>query len=256
LERGLAILECFTSECPQLGIADIADPLGMSRSTTHRYVITLVELGYLEQCADRKYRLGIHPIDLGMSALIASGLRDPSRPHLQQLRESTGYSVGLGVLDEAHVVYIDHLRGVRQGQAMDGPKVRLGVRVPAYCTSIGKLLLAFLPNEERESILAQNDRPQRTEHTITQEELLEVQLEEIVERGYAVSDEEFHPGVRSLAVPVRNATEVVAAVNLSVYQSALSMQQLVGDFFPLVGATAEKISRALGYVPSETADHE
>ena len=87
LERGLAILGCFTPERPVLGIADIADELGMSRSTTHRYVITLVALGFLEQGASRKYRLGLRVTDLGMSALNSTGLREHARPYLEELRQ-------------------------------------------------------------------------------------------------------------------------------------------------------------------------
>lgn len=84
LERGLAILGCFTPERPVLGIADISDDLGMSRSTTHRYAITLVALGFLEQGASRKYRLGLRVTDLGMSALNSTGLREHARPYLEE----------------------------------------------------------------------------------------------------------------------------------------------------------------------------
>jgi IclR family pca regulon transcriptional regulator len=186
VEYGLAILKCFTGEHPELGISDIADALGMSRSTTHRYVITLVKLGYLEQVASRKYRLSLRPTDLGMVALnsTATGLRDAARPYLEKLRDSTGYSVGLGVLDGAQVVYMDHLRNLRYGQAADGPNIRVGVRVPAYCTSIGKLLLAFLSQEDRESILAETSHTQRTGRTITQKEAAEA------------ASGNLHPGLR------------------------------------------------------------
>ena len=95
LERGLAILGCFTPERPVLGIADIADELGMSRSTTHRYVITLVALGYLEQGASRKYRLGLRVTDLGMSALNSTGLREHAHPYLEELRQRTTYTTNL-----------------------------------------------------------------------------------------------------------------------------------------------------------------
>src|ERR1700678_4676918 len=93
LERGLAILGCFTPKRPVLGIADIADELGMSRSTTHRYVITLVALGYLEQGASRKYRLGLKATDLGMAALNATGLREHAREDLEDLRRRSSYTV-------------------------------------------------------------------------------------------------------------------------------------------------------------------
>src|SRR5258707_12370075 len=106
LERGLAILGCFTPARPVLGIADIADELGMSRSTTHRYVITLVALGYLEQGASRKYRLGLRVTDLGMSALNSTGLRGHARLYLQELRQRTPYPPPLTGLDGTDVLYI------------------------------------------------------------------------------------------------------------------------------------------------------
>jgi len=116
LERGLAILGCFTPERPVLGIADIADDLGMSRSTTHRYVITLVALGFLEQGATRKYRLGLRVTDLGMSALNSTGLREHARPYLEELRQRTSYTVNLAVLDGPEIIYVDRARSFRRGQ--------------------------------------------------------------------------------------------------------------------------------------------
>src|SRR5271154_3067921 len=116
LERGLAILSCFTPSRPVLGIADIADQLGMSRSTTHRYVITLVALGYLEQGASRKYRLGLRVTDLGMSALNSTGLREHAHPYLEELRQRTSYTTSLGVLDGTDVLYVDRVRSFRRGQ--------------------------------------------------------------------------------------------------------------------------------------------
>src|SRR5271166_1897699 len=109
LERGLAILTCFTPERPVLGIADIADDLGMTRSTTHRYVTTLTALGYLEQGASRKYRLGIRVTDLGMSAMSSTGLREHARPYLEELRQHTHYTVSLAVLDGPEILYVDRL---------------------------------------------------------------------------------------------------------------------------------------------------
>src|ERR1700733_13911554 len=116
LERGLAILGCFTPKRPVLGIADIADDLGMSRSTTHRYVITLVALGYLEQGASRKYRLGLRVTDLGMSALNSTGLREHAHPYLEELRQRPSYTTSLGVLDSTDVLYVDRVRSFRRGQ--------------------------------------------------------------------------------------------------------------------------------------------
>jgi IclR family pca regulon transcriptional regulator len=256
LERGLAILGCFTPEHPVQGIAEIADALGMSRSTTHRYVITLLALGYLEQGASRKYRLGLRPTDLGTAALSSTGLREASRLYLEQLHRATGHTVALGALDGIHVVYVEHLSNRRYGPASDGPKVRVGVRVPAYCTSTGKLLLAFLSEKDRDSVLSEIRCTRRTKHTITRKKILREQLTEIPTLGYAISDEEFHPGVRSIAVPVYDDSGIVAAVNLSAFNSALSVKALVEDFYPLISTTAEKVSRVLGCEPSENGDQE
>src|SRR5580704_14910088 len=133
LERGLAILGCFTPEKPVLGIADIADELGVSRSTTHRYVITLVALGYPEQGASRKYRLGLRVTDLGMSALNSTGLREHAHPYLEELRQRTSYTTSLGVLDGADVLYVDRIRSFRRGQGAIDLSLHTGSRVPAYC---------------------------------------------------------------------------------------------------------------------------
>src|SRR5271165_7681058 len=132
LERGLAILGCFTPSRPVLGIADIADELGMSRSTTHRYVITLVALGYLEQGASRKYRLGLRVTDLGMSALNSTGLREHARPDLEELRQRTSYTANLAVLDGPDILIINRARSFRRGQDVDFG-VHAGSRLPSYC---------------------------------------------------------------------------------------------------------------------------
>jgi hypothetical protein len=122
LERGLAILACFTAERLLLGISEIADQLGMSRSTTHRYVTTLVALGFLEQGVERKYRLGLGVTDIGMSALNSMGLREHSHPLLEELRERSGHAVSLAVLERAEILYVDdaHLKDLHD-EGVSGP---------------------------------------------------------------------------------------------------------------------------------------
>src|SRR5271166_653442 len=145
LERGLAILACFTPQRPVLGIADIADELDMSRSTTHRYVITLTALGYLEQGAQRKYRLGLRVTDLGMAALNATGMREHAHPYLEELRQRTSYTTSMTVLEGAEVLFVDLARSFRRARGQVELNLHAGSRLPAYCTAAGKLLLAYLP---------------------------------------------------------------------------------------------------------------
>jgi IclR family pca regulon transcriptional regulator len=248
LERGLAILGCFTPKRPVLGIADIADELGMSRSTTHRYVITLVALGYLEQGASRKYRLGLRVTDLGMSALNSTGLREHAHPYLEELRQRTSYTTGLGVLDATDVLYIDRIRTYRRGHGKIELNLHTGSRVPAYCTSMGKLLLANLPEAEQRDLLAQMKLTKRGPNTITSKKALRDELDEIHAAGFAVDDQEMTSDFYAIAAPVRNeAREVVAAAALAAQTTMISLEELVDALGPHLVSTADRISARLGY---------
>ncbi|MFI4990225.1 MAG: IclR family transcriptional regulator [Solirubrobacterales bacterium] len=248
LERGLAILSCFTPKRPVLGIADIADELGMSRSTTHRYVITLLALGYLEQGASRKYRLGLRVTDLGMSALNSTGLREHAQPYLEELRQRTSYTVSLAVLDGPEVLYVDRARSFRRGQGQDGLDVRTGSRLPAYCTAMGKLLLANLPEPDQRELLTQVKLTKHGPNTITSKKGLREELEEVLDANFAVDDEELAKNLYSIAAPVRNeARQVVAAVEIAVPSSMITIGELVDALGPHLVSTADRISARLGF---------
>jgi IclR family transcriptional regulator, pca regulon regulatory protein len=248
LERGLAILGCFTPAKPVLGIADIADELGMSRSTTHRYVITLVALGFLEQGASRKYRLGLRVTDLGMSALNSTGLREHARPYLEELRQRSSYTTSVGVLDGTEVLYVDRARSFRRGQGQIDMGLQPGSRVPAYCTAIGKMLLAHLPESQQRDVLAEIKPSKHGPNTIVAKKALRSELEQIRDAGFAVDDEEFAPGLYAIAAPIRNeGRDVVAAVNLAAHSSMIALEELVDALGPHLVSTADRISARLGY---------
>jgi IclR family transcriptional regulator, pca regulon regulatory protein len=248
LERGLAILGCFTPKRPVLGIAEIADELGMSRSTTHRYVITLVALGYLEQGASRKYRLGLRVTDLGMSALNSTGLREHAHPHLEELRQRTSYSTSIGVLDSTDVLLVDRVHSFRRGKNSIELNLHAGSRVPAYCTSIGKLLLANLPESAQRELVAQMTLTKHARNTITSKRALRDELDEIQEAGFAVDDQELAANVCAIAAPVRNdARETIAAVALAAPSSIISLEELVDALGPHLVSTADRISARLGF---------
>jgi len=248
LERGLAILSCFTPKRPVLGIADIADELGMSRSTTHRYVITLLALGYLEQGASRKYRLGLRVTDLGMSALNSTGLREHAQPYLEELRQRTSYTVSLAVLDGPEVLYVDRARSFRRGHEQVGLDLRIGSRLPAYCTAMGKLLLANLPDADQRELLASMKLSKHGPNTIASKKALREELEEILDANFAVDDEELAKDLYSIAAPVRNeARQVVAAVDIAVPSSTITLGELVDALGPHLVTTADRISARLGY---------
>jgi IclR family transcriptional regulator, pca regulon regulatory protein len=246
LERGLAILACYTSEQPILGIADLADELSMSRSTTHRYVITLVALGYLEQCSSRKYRLGLRVADLGMSALNATGLRKQSRPHLEDLRRRSSYTASLAVLDGPEILYVDRARSFRRGQNKIDLELGIGSRLPAYCTSMGKLLIASLPDHEQKSLLASIKPAKHGPNTITSKKRLSKEFEDVRKDGISINNQELAAGLHSIAAPVRgDSGQVCAAVNLAAHVSMISLKDLV-DLAPLLRIAADQISAGLG----------
>ncbi len=245
LERGLAILGCFTPERPVLGIAEIADELGISRSTTHRYVITLFALGYLEQDSSRRYRLGLGVTDLGMSVLNATGLREHAHPYLQELRRDTSYTVSIAALNGADIVYVDRAPSFRNYVDLG---LDTGSRLPAYATAMGKVLLASLPEREQSELLASIKLTQRGPNTITSKNALRVELEQIREEGFAVNDQELAEGVHAIAVPVRAISgKVVAALGLSADTSTISLEELVDALGPHLVSTADRISARLGY---------
>ena len=154
LERGLAILSSFTSVRPLLGVSELAREVGLNRSTTHRYIATLATLGYLQQDAlTKKYRLGPRVVDLGFSAINSMELREIAAPHLQRLSDESGHTVNMAILDGADIVYIERCRSSGRGQREIDLNLHIGSRLPAYCTSMGKAMLAFLPDEERDAAI-------------------------------------------------------------------------------------------------------
>jgi IclR family pca regulon transcriptional regulator len=248
LERGLAILGVYSPERSVQGIAEIADELGMSRSTTHRYVITLVALGFIEQVANRKYRLGLRVTDLGMSALNSTGLREHSRSYLEELRQRSSFTVNLAVLDGPEILYVDRARSFRRGQNKIDMNLRVGSRLPAYCTSMGKVLLAYLPEPEQCEVIATTELAKRGPNTITTKKALLVELAHVKEEAVAINDEELAAGLISTAAPIRNESrEVVAAINMSAHTDMISLDELVDQLLPHLLATAGQISARLGY---------
>ena len=248
LERGMAVLGCFTPKRPFLGISDIADDLGMSRSTTHRYVATLAALGYLRQDASRKYQLSLGVTRLGMSALNSTALGEHARPYLEELRQRTTYTANLSVLDGPEILYIERLRSYRRGQSKIDLGLQPGSRLPAYCTAMGKILLADLPAPEQRRLVASMKLTKRGPNTITSKTALRGELDEIRTAGLAVNDHELSDGLYAIAAPVRDESrDVVAAVNLAAHSSMIALGELVDALGPHLVSTADRVSARLGY---------
>ena len=246
LQAGLAILNCFSAQQPVLGIAKLADELNMSRSTTHRYASTLVALGYLEQDHARRYRLAPRVADMGMSVLDSMALRGKAREPLRELREQTGRTASLAVLDGTQIRYVDRRRGWRRGQHAADLDLGAGARLPAQCTAMGKVLLANLPDREREQLIGELELTRRGPKSITSKKALRAELQRVREEGLALGDEELGPGVRTIAAPVHGPDgDAIAAVGIPVPADDYTLEDLRKALGPAVLATAKRISAAL-----------
>ncbi|HYF18017.1 MAG TPA: IclR family transcriptional regulator [Ramlibacter sp.] len=241
----LRLLKAFSAEEPQLGITELARRLGVAKSTAHRLATTLVSEGFLEQDpADGRYRLGLSLFALGTLVRRRMDVTHQAKPHLDALRDSTGETVHLAVLDGGDIVYLFNIES-RQAIRMHS---YLGLHMPAFCTSEGRALLAFSPPAVVQRVLGGPLAP-RTGRTVTGAKQLRALLEQVRRDGYAVDDEESEHGMRSIAAPVFDAGgSVVAAVGMGGPVQRLTKKSL-RTLVPLVTQTAAVISTRLGGQP-------
>jgi IclR family transcriptional regulator, pca regulon regulatory protein len=249
IERGLAILAAFRSGTPLLGVSELGREVGLGRSTTHRYVATLATLGYLQQdAATKKYRLGPRVLDLGFSAINSMELREVAAPHLRRLSDETGYTVNMAILDGLDIVYVERCRSTRPGQREIDLNLHVGARLPAYCTSLGKVMIAYLPPGEREELVRRIDFAARGPNTIVDPKAFADELERVRAQGFATNNEELAYGLRSIAAPVLDRQGVaVGAINLAVHSSMVSFDQLIAGLNAAVCRVAADVSAHLGH---------
>jgi IclR family pca regulon transcriptional regulator len=244
LAKGFRVLEAFTSEEPELVLAEVARRAGLDNATTFRLLNTLVMLGYVEKIGEtRKFRLTLKCLDLGFSAIARSDLRTQARPILRGLVGEVNEAASIGVLEGVEVVYIERMQA---GMTRLGVDVRIGSRVPVHSTAIGHAILGFLPRREQESILAAAPRRKMTERTVTDVKTLLRRLKQVRERGYAIADQENVTGLCVLAAPILDADNFPVA-GLSVAAPAFRMSAQAFEkagAAPLLSA-AQQLSRGL-----------
>jgi IclR family transcriptional regulator, pca regulon regulatory protein len=207
-------------------------------------VATLASFGFLEQDdSTRKYRLGPRVLDLGFSMLGSLELREIAAPHLRRLTDTTGHTSNLAIRDDTDVILIDRVRG-RPGRYHHLEfTLHVGSRLPAYCSATGKVLLASLPRPDLDRLLERIELIPRGPRTLTSKRALLAELEQVRRTGLAVNDEELDSALRSIAAPVRSRSgEVVAAVNVAIPWSPVTMSELVSRLGPTVQATANDIA--------------
>ena len=225
--KGLLVIEAFGQGVEALTLADIARLTGLDRATARRCVLTLVNAGYAV-AENRHFRLTPRILRLSQ-AYLAAPLPRLIQPSLETLAEQLHESSSACVLDGTEIVYI--ARAAQHRVMSIG--LTTGSRLPAYCTSMGRALLASLPAAQARAILQASKRIARTKRTITDIDKLTAKLDEVRRLGYALIDQELELGLRSLAVPVRNTQgRVVAAINVGVQATRATPEQLRMEFLP------------------------
>lgn len=241
LARGLLVIRSFDADNRSQTLSEVARRTGLSRATARRLLLTLRELGYVG-LEGRAFALAPGTLQLGYSYLSALGAPEIAQPFIQTLAEETHESCSMTVLDDTEIVYV--ARAVTQ--RLFSVSLSIGSRLPAFCTSTGRVLLADCDLAEVERVVAASDLIARTDRTATEPAAILAEIEKARTQGWYLLDQELELGLRAIAAPVRDRTgRVVAAVNVSTAVARMTRSHMVDAFVPLVVKTANDISAAL-----------
>jgi IclR family pca regulon transcriptional regulator len=241
LDRGLAVIRAFDAERPELTLSEVARTTGLTRAAARRFLLTLVELGYV-RTDGRLFALRPKILELGYAYLSSLSLPEIALPHLEQLVERVHESSSVSVLDGDEVVYVARVPTKR----IMTVSISVGTRFPAYATSMGRVLLAWRETQWLDGYLASAKLRALTPHTLADAKSLLAELAGVRERGWALVDQELEEGLRSVAAPIRDpAGRVVAAINVAANASRHRVEELVERIVPELLATARLIDRDL-----------
>jgi len=242
LERGLKVIRAFDAEHRELTLSDVARATDLTRATARRFLLTLTELGYVS-LSNGRFSLRPRVLELGYPYLSSLSLPELAPPHMERLVARVNESSSISVLDDTDIVYVVRVPTRR----IMSITLSVGTRLPAYATSMGRVLLAGLAEDELERLLARTELRPLTARTVTDAGTLAQLLARVRRQGYALTDQELEEGLRSIAVPIRDgAGGVAAALNVSVHASRSSAAALKRDVLPLALETAAAIEADLG----------
>jgi DNA-binding IclR family transcriptional regulator len=248
LDRALEILRLLGESQTDSSLAELCAALNLHKSTVHRLMMVLEQHRLVDKHPDTgRYRLGLRLFELGSKAISVLDLRERSRPFLDQVLCETQETVHLCILDEGEVLYLEKLEPQRSVRLAS----RVGRRVPAYCTSVGKAILAELPEAEVDNIIRRSGLKRITPNTITTPSALKEELRKIRTRGYSIDDEENEEGVRCVGAAIRDYSGRPAAA-ISVSGPAFRVSRAsVAEIARSVTQAATALSGELGYVAVE-----
>ncbi|MDX3975462.1 IclR family transcriptional regulator C-terminal domain-containing protein [Shinella sp.] len=242
LARGLEVITVFTRFTPKMTLSEIAQATGMTRATARRFLLTLVHEGYVD-ISGKHFSLTPKVLQLGFSALSSMDLWDVAQPVMNDLSEKLSESCFSAVLDDQSVIYVARAtpnnRRVNVG-------ISIGSRVPAYCVSTGRVLLAALPEEDVHRYIEDMVFTKFTPNTITSKVQLRSLLDEVRRQGWSIVDQELEVGLRSLSVPIRDgAGQIVAALNVCCPSTRISLDDMKTRILAMTLEASRNITRAL-----------
>src|SRR6201987_2215966 len=239
LARGLIVIQAFTQQNPQMTISQLSIRTGLSRAAVRRCLYTLTKLGFAGAEDGSRYSLRPRMLTLSHTYTTSNTLAAAAHPILERMSAALHESFSVATLDGEDIVYIARTQ-VNRVMAVD---LHIGSRLPAYCTSMGRILLAYLPAEQLEQYLSKVNLVPHTTRTITSVEKLRLALRNSRRNGYALCDQEYGVGLRSLAVPVYSSTgRVVATLNLSGNAPRLSVIEMQSRFLTPLRNAANELS--------------
>ncbi|MEN3534574.1 IclR family transcriptional regulator [Microbispora sp. ZYX-F-249] len=241
LARGLAVIRAFDATSPELTLSEVARKTGLTRAAARRFLLTLAGLGYV-RTDGRLFALSPRVLELGYAYLSSLSLPEVALPHLERLAAEVHESASVSVLDDTDIVYVARVPTARIMRVT----IAIGTRFPAYCTSMGRVLLAGLSPEDLDAYLARADLRRLTPRTATSPTALRTALDEVRAQGWALVDQELEEGLRSIAAPIRGRDgRVVAAVNVSSHASRTTPESARRDLLPPLLSTAAGIEADL-----------
>lgn len=246
LERGLAVIRAFDAQHPELGLSDVARATGLTRATARRFLLTLEKLGYVRSEGGR-FSLRPRVLELGFAYLSSFTLPEVAQPHMEALVAKVNESSSISVLDDVEIVYVARVPTRR----IMTITLAVGSRLPAYATSMGRVLLATLPPADLEERLSRMTIRPLTARTVEDVEALRRELDRVRAEGWAMVDQELEEGVRSVGVPIRESSgTVIAGMNVSVHASRMTTQELHRVVLPQLLGAAHAIEGELRTMPA------
>ncbi|WP_024588604.1 IclR family transcriptional regulator C-terminal domain-containing protein [Aliihoeflea sp. 2WW] len=237
LERGLGVMEILAAHPAGLTMSEVADRASLTRAGARRFLLTLVAAGYARQDG-RIFRLSPRLITLGRTWLSGASLWTYAEPFLREVSQALNESCSAAVLADEDVVYVARIAGAR----IVGVALHVGTRLPAFCTSMGRVILSGLSETDLAAFLARARITAKTDRTVTDPAELARLIAKARTDGYAIVDQELEIGLRSIAVPIRDRTgAIVAAINVSTQSARMPLSEMEREFLPLLKTAANSI---------------